>query len=185
MIKEDSNITNDLLEEAKRLQKICEEINAFTIANLSIDLLNITNKMLEFYQNLKNSNNYLDYNDLISKGSELLNNKEISQWIKYKLDGAISHILVDESQDTNNNQWKIIKAISDDFFDKNDETGEERTIFIVGDEKQSIYSFQGADPSIFNDVFYYYSQKLEQNNSKMHNISLNNSFRSKKYFAIS
>ncbi|MDA9231004.1 double-strand break repair helicase AddA [Rickettsiales bacterium] len=180
IIKKDLNIKNDLLKEAKRLQNICEEINAFTIANLSIDLLNITNKMLEFYQNLKNSNNYLDYNDLISKGSELLNNKEISQWVKYKLDGAISHILVDESQDTNHNQWQIIKAISDDFFDKNDEIGEERTIFIVGDEKQSIYSFQGADPSIFNDVFYYYSQKLEQNNSKMHNISLNNSFRSKK-----
>ncbi len=167
--------------ESDRLASIIEEINSFYIANLTIDLLEIANKMLQFYSNLKNSNNYLDYSDLISKSVKLLNNKENSQWIKYKLDGAIEHILVDESQDTNNNQWQIIKAVSDDFFNENKtEEGQKRTIFIVGDNKQSIYSFQGADPGIFSNVFSYYQNKLKLANQEISNISLNNSFRSRR-----
>jgi ATP-dependent helicase/nuclease subunit A len=171
---------NTVRLEQKRLLALIEKINSFQIAKLTSTLLEVSDKMLGFYQNLKNQNNYLDYNDLISKTSELLNNKENSEWIKYKLDGSIEHILVDESQDTNNHQWRIIKAISEDFFSGEGSSDKNKTIFVVGDDKQSIYNFQGADPKIFGDVMHYYSNQLESSNQTISNISLNNSFRSLK-----
>src|SRR5690606_37955008 len=108
----------------------------------------ISDKMLEIYIELKNKNGILDYNDLISKTVHLLQDSANSQWIKYKLDGQIEHILVDESQDTNHHQWSIINALAEEFFSGEAASKKNRTIFIVGDEKQSIYSFQEADPQI-------------------------------------
>ncbi len=166
--------------EQTRLTKLIEQINSFYIANLTTKLLEVGDKMLQLYQELKTKNSYLDYHDLIAKSSKLLTNKDNSDWIKYKLDGNIEHILVDESQDTNNNQWQIIKAISEDFFSGNSSNLQNRTIFVVGDEKQSIYNFQGADPEIFGNTFNYYQSQLQAANKKIQNISLNNSFRSLK-----
>jgi ATP-dependent helicase/nuclease subunit A len=85
----------------------------------------------------------------------LLTEKVDAAWVLYKLDGGIDHILLDEAQDTAPEQWAILRALTDDFFagagaDAGWQQGrgrDARTLFVVGDEKQSIYSFQGADPS--------------------------------------
>ena len=170
-----------IAREQKRLINIIEKINALHIAKSSSNLLEVSDAILQIYAKLKERNNYLDYNDLIANSARLLQNSENSEWIKYKMDGAIEHILVDESQDTNDYQWQIIKAISDDFFSGNSEDQDlNRTIFVVGDEKQSIYSFQGADPKIFGNILQYYSKKLRNINKELLNINLNKSFRSLK-----
>lgn len=174
------NSSEIIKKEQNRLLDLIEKLNSFHIANLTTNLLEIADEMLSIYANLKGKNNYLDYNDLITKTSKLLTNTANSDWIKYKLDGAIEHILVDESQDTNNNQWKIIKAISEDFFANQNEESEKKTIFVVGDDKQSIFNFQGAQPKIFGEALKYYQNQLQLINDNIHNISLNNSFRSLK-----
>ena len=94
------------------------------------------------------------------------------------MDGLFDHILIDESQDTNHQQWNIIKSLTEDFFAGLGATNKDRTIFIVGDEKQSIYSFQGAEPNISQEIFSYFSEKLKDHSNKLLKIDLNSSFRS-------
>lgn len=164
-----------IISEQARILKIIEKLNSFKIANQTSNIIFIANEILEIYDNLKLANGYLDYKDLIIKTNNLLQDNENSEWIKYKLDNLYDHILVDESQDTNHLQWHIIKLITDDFFDFEESN---RTIFAVGDEKQSIYGFQGADPNIFSDIFTYYQSKFQNIGKNFQEITLNNSFRS-------
>lgn len=165
-------------QEQERVLQFLEKFNTVKIAVSTAYLLSVVDKIIEIYTNLKNQNGYLDYSDLIIKTSQLLENSAQREWIKYKLDGIYEHILVDESQDTNHQQWNIVKAITEEFFAGNDEKNNRRSIFIVGDEKQSIYSFQGADPNIFANIFYYYQDKLNLINENFLNVELNSSFRS-------
>jgi ATP-dependent helicase/nuclease subunit A len=92
----------------------------------------------------------LDFDDLIRRAAELLKRKEMADWIRYKLDRRFDHILVDEAQDTNAEQWQIIDALIDDFFSGEGAHGAKlRTIFTVGDYKQAIFGFQGTSPDNF------------------------------------
>ena len=93
----------------------------------------------------------LDYDDLIVKTLDLLERAQAAQWVLYKLDGGIDHILIDEAQDTSPEQWAIVRKLTEEFF-AGEAAGADRsrTIFAVGDEKQSIFSFQGADPAQFD-----------------------------------
>ncbi len=152
-----------------------DQLNSLKIANDSALLLRFVDHILENYSQLKKQNSVLDYNDLIVETNRLLANPDFSDWIKLKMDSSFDHILIDESQDTNHQQWNIIKALSEDFFTGLSSSNKRRSIFIVGDEKQSIYSFQGAEPNISAEIFAHFAEKLGNNLKK---IELNNSFRS-------
>jgi len=110
----------------------------------------------ETYIRAKRLGGVLDYDDLILETRNLLERAGAAQWVLYKLDGGIDHILIDEAQDTGPEQWAIIDKLTEEFFDERKpapQSGADqamrRTLFVVGDEKQSIFSFQGADPSQF------------------------------------
>ncbi len=109
-------------------------------------LLTVTQRLLTRYRALKRSRSLLDYDDLILGAARLLVDPGAA-WAHFKLDGGIDHVLVDEAQDTNPAQWQVIAGLIAEFFAGGDERG--RTLFAVGDPKQSIYSFQGADPQGF------------------------------------
>ncbi len=163
-------------------KKLCEEIADFsdqlfslTICHDTSYLLDVARKILQEYSKLKKQNSFLDYDDLINLTNKLLENPEHRDWIKLKMDGSFDDILIDESQDTNHQQWNIVKALCEDFFSGFSASKENRSIFIVGDEKQSIYSFQGAEPNISEEIFSYFQEKLH---NKLRKIELNNSFRS-------
>jgi ATP-dependent helicase/nuclease subunit A len=99
----------------------------------------------------KTERGWLDFDDLIVRTKELLTAPDIAQWVLFRLDGGIDHILVDEAQDTSPAQWDIVKRLAEDFAAGEGARAEvQRTIFVVGDKKQSIYSFQGADPEGFD-----------------------------------
>ena len=104
--------------------------------------------MIERFRAEKNRRGLLDYQDLIDKTLELLNNVSAA-WVHYKLDRGIHHLLIDEAQDTSPKQWAIIKALTGEFFTGLGAHDRPRTVFAVGDEKQSIFSFQGAVPTEF------------------------------------
>jgi len=101
------------------------------------------------YGALKDGQAALDYDDLIVRTGHLLERSDAAQWVLYKLDEGIDHILVDEAQDTSPAQWLVINALADEFFSGEGAREIERTVFAVGDEKQSIYRFQGAEPEQF------------------------------------
>ncbi|MBV9550711.1 MAG: double-strand break repair helicase AddA [Alphaproteobacteria bacterium] len=101
----------------------------------------------------------LDYDDLILETRRLLERSGAAQWVLYKLDNGIDHVLVDEAQDTSPEQWAIIGKLTEEFFD---ERKAGRTLFVVGDEKQSIFSFQGADPAQFAINQRLFAARLEE-----------------------
>ena len=119
--------------------------------DLSIVFYEWISLFFDAYRQTKQEKGVLDFTDQILKARDLLVISDIRDWVRYKMDGGIDHLLVDEAQDTSPEQWDVIRAITDDFFDGDStrETGQ-RTIFAVGDEKQSIYSFQGASPEQFS-----------------------------------
>ena len=100
--------------------------------------------------------------DLIFKANSLLNDSSVKDWVLYKLDSKVDHILIDEAQDTSPYQWDMVDALKSEFFagvgQKDEKT---RTIFVVGDEKQSIFSFQGAEPVIFKTKHREYDREIK------------------------
>ncbi|MFZ2100153.1 MAG: UvrD-helicase domain-containing protein, partial [Oricola sp.] len=114
--------------------------------------LTIVDRLLSGYERLKRARGYLDFDDLIERTANLLARNEVGAWVRYKLDQGIDHILVDEAQDTSPTQWAVIRKLSEEFFAGEAARDVRRTLFAVGDEKQSIYSFQGADPAIFREA---------------------------------
>ena len=134
--------------------------------------------IIKKYEEQKFHKSVLDYEDLISLTHNLLNKPGISLWILFKLDGGIDHILVDEAQDTSPPQWEIIKLLTSDFFSGSGaKENINRTIFAVGDTKQSIYGFQGSDPNEFYRARDFYSKKVKQSNCRWQEISLKHSYR--------
>ena len=92
----------------------------------------------------------IDFDDQIRLAAGLLGTSALSEWIRYKLDRRVDHILVDEAQDTNEAQWEIIQALTGDFFAGLGQHGDKlRTLFVVGDYKQAIFRFQGTSPENF------------------------------------
>jgi ATP-dependent helicase/nuclease subunit A len=133
---------------------------------------------LDRYAARKAAAGLLDFEDLIERARILLEDPETAAWVLWRLDGGLDHILVDEAQDTSPAQWRVIGAISAEFFAGTGARDLLRTIFVVGDEKQSIYSFQGADPAAFADMRAVISDQLDALESALRPCDLIWSFRS-------
>ncbi len=136
-------------EAQARFVELANEQAALHIASSTGALLNLGDKIIGEYEARKAARAALDYDDLIVKSVRLLQSSHAAQWVLYKLDYGIDHILVDEAQDTSPVQWRVIVALANEFFSGEGARDTARTMFAVGDEKQSIYSFQGADPASF------------------------------------
>jgi len=126
-----------------------EAIRASQIYALTESVYNIAVRYAALYREAKHRARGLDYSDQILFVRRLLKNSEAADWVRYKLDGGIKHILLDEAQDTSPEQWEIINILAAPFFQPSpdDDPLRPRTLFAVGDEKQSIYGFQGAKPA--------------------------------------
>jgi ATP-dependent helicase/nuclease subunit A len=148
------------------------------LAEASAAVLALADAVQADYERRKQAEAALDYDDLIVKTQNLLSRADAAAWVLYKIDGGIDHILVDEAQDTNPAQWAIIEALAIEFFLGRGATDKSRTLFAVGDEKQSIYSFQGADSTRFGEVGRAFRQRAAALGLTWHEVPLNLSFRS-------
>ncbi len=137
--------------EIARLLKIQNDLRRAKTFNLTEAIFHMSTRYVAHYETEKARLRALDFNDQIEFVKRLLSESEQAAWILYKLDYGVHHILVDEAQDTAPSQWSIIDSIREGFDvkDPNDLLAEVKTFFAVGDEKQSIYSFQGARPEQF------------------------------------
>ncbi|MDX1780744.1 MAG: UvrD-helicase domain-containing protein, partial [Thalassovita sp.] len=134
---------------------------------------------LPAYEARKQQMGWLDFDDLILKARDLLTDPAVAAWVLYRLDGGIDHILVDEAQDTSPAQWKVIELLAQEFTSGSGARSEvERTIFVVGDKKQSIYSFQGADPGEFDRMQAEFAARLSATEKPLNEMELQFSFRS-------
>ncbi len=131
------------------------------------------------YERRKQLRGWLDFDDLIGKARQLLNDPAVAAWVLFRLDGGIDHILVDEAQDTSPAQWDVIEKLAQEFTSGlGAREGVKRTIFVVGDKKQSIYSFQGADPEAFDRMQAEFGRRLDAIGTGLQSLELEYSFRS-------
>ncbi|HEY6633515.1 MAG TPA: double-strand break repair helicase AddA [Rhizobiaceae bacterium] len=141
--------------------------------------LTIADWLIARYEQLKTGRGFLDFNDLITRTARLLARRDAGAWVQYKLDQGIDHILLDEAQDTSPEQWAVVRRLAEEFFagmSARDDV--RRTVFAVGDEKQSIYSFQGASPESFAETGAEFSQRVREANAGFEQVRLTLSFRS-------
>jgi len=131
------------------------------------------------YEQTKRGRGFLDFNDLITRTVNLLSRTDAGPWVQYKLDQGIDHILLDEAQDTSPDQWEVVTKLAEEFFaGQGARDGALRTVFAVGDEKQSIYSFQGAAPESFDESRIFFSGHVKNAEADFADLKLTWSFRS-------
>lgn len=169
----------ELLEEIEHVQEeifqIDQLIKTEETKYYSSLLCKLAYIFLTEYEAYKKTQGLLDYDDLIYLTGCLLEDKDARGWVLYKLEGGVEHLLVDEAQDTSQQQWQIITAIIQDFYNNKTPAN---SIFVVGDEKQSIFSFQGANLNSFNLVNENLKNSLVAANENLKNITLEWSYRS-------
>lgn len=180
------NRPEDLLDamekEAQRLLAVEERRRSVRTAQGSIAALTIGAALIDAYGARKAAAARLDYDDLILLTQRLLSSREATQWVLYKLDGGIDHVLVDEAQDTSPDQWDVVRRLTGEFFAglgaRAEGDGPARTVFAVGDAKQSIYSFQRADPRRFAEMRRAYRTEVTAAGGEFRDVLLQHSFRS-------
>jgi ATP-dependent helicase/nuclease subunit A len=171
-------IVGILETEGARLVAMRDRRAALVTALATAGLLRLGDALLEAYGEAKAAIAKLDYDDLILMARGLLKTPGIAPWVLFKLDGGLDHILIDEAQDTGPEQWEVIAALADEFFAGEGARETARTIFAVGDVKQSIYSFQRADPAEFRRMREHFAARVENAGGTWRPVDLDVSYRS-------
>ena len=151
-----------------RLETVMQQVSDARFARINFEAAQKSAALHDFaavflpaYQRAKSAQGVLDFDDLIQKTKQLLGDKSLA-WVLYRLDGSIDHILIDEAQDTSPEQWDVITSISDEITaGQGSRENHARSVFVVGDKKQSIYSFQGADAEGFDRMSKTFDRKLK------------------------
>ncbi|SIT54181.1 ATP-dependent nuclease subunit A [Mesorhizobium prunaredense] len=167
------------LSAADAILEISDRLALFRMLEGTCAALTIADWLIARYEHLKRARGFLDFNDLITRTVNLLARPDAGPWVQYKLDQGIDHILLDEAQDTSPDQWEVVKRLAEEFFaGLGARDNVHRTVFAVGDEKQSIYSFQGAAPDSFADSRLLFSGRVRDANAAFADLKLTWSFRS-------
>jgi ATP-dependent helicase/nuclease subunit A len=163
--------------EQERVCALLERRRAVVCRDRSAALVVVAHEVLSRYAAAKQRRGLLDYDDLIDKTRELVTNID-AKWVHYKLDLGIDHVLIDEAQDTSKKQWEIINEITHEFTAGAGAHSGVRTTFAVGDEKQSIYSFQQAAPEEFAEMRRIYERRHNDAGLEFRSVRFEHSFRS-------
>ena len=171
-------LATELLSAQVRFVSLHKEQQALTVVEATLALERLSTDVLARYAAAKARLAVLDFDDLVAKAAALLQSSAAVEWVLYKLDGGLDHILVDEAQDTSPVQWQVIRSLAAEFFSGEGARDQARTLFAVGDEKQSIYGFQGAAPSMFAAAGNSFAAAARQAKRAWQQIPLTLSFRS-------
>jgi ATP-dependent helicase/nuclease subunit A len=166
-----------LQAEQDRIVALTARRNAIVIRDRTAALMRVASEVIARYTREKDRRGLLDYEDLIDKTHEMLN-RIVPGWVHYKLDRGIDHVLIDEAQDTSPKQWEIIRQIVAEFTAGAGARAVDRSIFVVGDDKQSIFSFQGAEPAEFDNNRRAFAQAHERASAPFEPVEFKFSFRS-------
>lgn len=169
-----------LTAEQERVYNLDQQITNYTLFQDTVALFDLAAAFATEYKHIKHTKNLLDFEDLILYTRQLFSSPDTMGWILSQLDISLSHILVDEAQDTSPIQWDILRALAGDFFTDGDTAKSQHSLFVVGDTKQSIYGFQGADPSAFATSRDTIAAHIQNNLRTIQEIPLTQSFRSTK-----
>ena len=150
VLKRDPDYAEHIARVGACIEAVRDLRNQLALAAWLAPALELGREFALAWNEAKQREGLIDFDDQIRQAAELLGRSELSEWIRYKLDRRFDHILVDEAQDTNAAQWRIIEALTGDFFTGQGAHGDKlRTLFVVGDYKQAIFRFQGTSPENF------------------------------------
>jgi ATP-dependent helicase/nuclease subunit A len=178
MRKAKPSLESEFEGECERILRLLRQRDRIRAYDATAALLIVGDAILQAYGRAKRRVGALDFNDLISRTRNLLSRADAAQWVLYKLDRRIEHILVDEAQDTSPDQWMVVQALAEDFFSGAGASAAPRTIFAVGDDKQSIFRFQGADPAMLAEMQRFFQRRVAEAGQPFVPLALNLSFRS-------
>ena len=167
----------ELRAEQFRLERLIDERKAAATLDRTRALIDLASAISERYHKEKSARGILDFDDLIEKTLALLERSD-ARWVLYKLDSGIDHVLVDEAQDTSEAQWKILEELTGEFAAGSGQSQGRRTFFAVGDEKQSIFSFQDAAPHMFDKMRQKFQAQFTAGAQPFAHVPLTLSFRS-------
>ena len=174
------DVADWMIDQQSRLYNIRQRLAGIRVLRATKALMTVVQAVISAYETRKRRRNLLDYDDLVMRTADLLAKSETATaWVLFKLDGGLDHILVDEAQDTNPDQWEVIAALSAEFsagLGQHDE--KTRTLFVVGDMKQSIYSFQRADPAQFGVMADRFEERFVAAKQVWRRVPISVSFRS-------
>ena len=169
----------DRVEAAQAHVCACiDRLARFRVLEATRAALTLAGRFDQDYERLKRDRGRLDFDDLVGRTADLLARDGAGAWVHYKLDQGIDHILVDEAQDTSAGQWSVIRSLAEEFFAGEGARRARRTLFAVGDEKQSIYSFQGARPERFEEERRSVARRVGAAGQRFEPVRLRVSFRS-------
>jgi ATP-dependent helicase/nuclease subunit A len=166
-----------LLAEQERICVLLDRRRALRVRDRTAALITLAVEIIDRYRKEKERRALLDYEDLIDKALAMLTDTSPA-WVHYKLDRGIDHVLIDEAQDTSPKQWAIVQALVKEFFAGKGAHEQPRTIFAVGDEKQSIFSFQGAAPREFEEMRREFDRLSRAIDRELVRVNFDHSFRS-------
>ncbi len=166
-----------LLAAQEAFLALDEKLSSLKLVEASAALLRLTEAIFVRYEAAKRARTALDFGDLIARTKRLLSRQEAAEWVLYELDSRIDHILIDEAQDTSPEQWEIVARLTSDFFAGQGQRDCVPTLFAVGDEKQSIYGFQGAKPELLAAFGTVYEEQVSEAGFTWCAANLNLSFR--------
>jgi ATP-dependent helicase/nuclease subunit A len=173
------HVDEHLAAECDRIVALAEMERAVKLRDASAALFGFADQIVGRYEDEKRRLGRYDYDDLIIRTLSMFRELKHAAWVLYKLDGGLDHILIDEAQDTSPEQWQIVQFLAEDFFSgEGQRPGVTRTIFAVGDRKQSIFSFQGADPDGFDAMRRHFKGKVEAARLNFETVRPTVSFRS-------
>ncbi len=177
LAKKNPDLARRLDGEKTRVGGLLHRRRAVETRERTAALVTIVMEVIARYRAEKERRGLLDYDDLIDKTQHLLTEQRAA-WVHYKLDLGIDHVLIDEAQDTSPKQWEVVRRLTDEFFAGHGARAVTRSIFAVGDEKQSIFSFQGAMPAQFERNRRHYASAFKTAELRFTDVKFRYSFRS-------
>ena len=174
----DAGAAEFFAEFGAELIQLRERQRLFEAAAHAARHLRIGKRLAAAWREAKSRLGVIDYDDMIAAAQRVLTAPGAAEWVRYKLDQRIDHVLVDEAQDTNERQWEIIHALSEEFFAGQGARDVQRSLFVVGDFKQSIFSFQGADPDVYRAMRGTFENLAGDVGNPLQSIALSTNFRS-------
>jgi ATP-dependent helicase/nuclease subunit A len=178
MLEREPGLGPVLLAEQDRMVEGWQRLAAARVEAATAALTLLADGFLGDYTQEKERRALLDYDDLILRTRDLLHRPGVAPWVLFKLDGGIDHVLIDEAQDTNPDQWAVVAALAEEFFAGAGARDPGRTVFAVGDAKQSIFSFQRADPQAFIAMREHFRRRATEAEQHWADVPLTVSFRS-------
>lgn len=166
--------------ETERVYRVEQQAKAAVCLEATGALLVLADAILGRYERAKAATGRMDFDDLILTARRLLSRADAAAWVLFKLDGGLDHLMIDEAQDTSPDQWAVVRALVAEFFAGEGQHPDQppRTVFAVGDRKQSIYSFQGASPQEFEISRQRFSGAAAAIERRFEDVALEVSFRS-------